>query len=88
MPQTQKIKRHAALFDGAASRIGVDLQEAAIRGALRFEEISEAVVRCTGCPKPDDCAVWLAQEGGPADGLPAYCRNIPLLDRLKNGLAG
>ncbi len=43
------LKTHAALFDRMAETVGLDLQEEAISGRLRFDEISEAVLRCTRC---------------------------------------
>lgn len=83
MTDTAELRRHAALVDGTASRLGMDLQEAAIRGALRFDEISEAVLRCTTCTRPDACELWLADGGGEAQQPPIYCRNTTLLRRLR-----
>lgn len=83
MVDTEQLRRHAALVDGAASRLGMDLQEAAIRGALRIDEISEAVLRCTKCCDPQACALWTVEDGPQAQRPPAYCQNTPLLRRLK-----
>ncbi|GAA6179404.1 hypothetical protein NBRC116594_08420 [Shimia sp. NS0008-38b] len=85
MDRSITIKRHAALFDDMATQLGMDLQEAAIRGALSFDEISEAVTRCTGCSNPTDCAARL-QVTQVAKDAPTYCRNVPLLHRLKAGM--
>ena len=80
--RTAQLRHHAALLDDTASRLGMDLQEAAIRGALKFDEISEAVLRCTTCSQPEDCAQRL-QEDGAVVATPHYCRNTALLKRLQ-----
>ncbi|MGX9350959.1 DUF6455 family protein [Shimia sp. W99] len=81
-----KTRRHAALLDGAARRAGVDLQEAAIAGALPFEGIGEAMQRCMACDDPDACARWQDSVCGVlpagADGLPGFCRNRRLMAEL------
>ena len=81
MPHRETLKRHAGLVDEMATALGVDLQEAAIDGALRVDEISEAVLRCTACPNPGHCASFLA-ENQATDRTPEYCRNQELLKRL------
>ncbi|WP_422049443.1 DUF6455 family protein [Shimia sp.] len=83
MDRLEKIKRHAALFDDMASHVGVDLQEAAIKGALRRDEISDAVVRCSGCLQPARCALRMKSAEAQDDGAPIYCRNAELLKRLE-----
>ena len=82
------LKTHAALFDRMSQALGLDLQEQAIAGHLAFDEISEAVLRCSRCAHPRQCSARLAQlEGGAADpalvDAPDYCRNRDLLDYLK-----
>jgi hypothetical protein len=80
--RTAQLRHHAALLDDTASRLGMDLQEAAIRGALRFDEISEAVLRCTTCSEPEACAKWLKADDAVV-AAPHYCRNTQLLKRLQ-----
>ncbi|TCL08852.1 hypothetical protein BXY66_0893 [Shimia isoporae] len=82
MPKAQNLRRHVALMDNAARRVGMDLQEAAIRGALRVDEISDAVVRCTNCPKPDACEAWLMKGPGTKGDLPEFCRNKVMFSRV------
>ncbi|MCP4819979.1 MAG: hypothetical protein GY883_12375 [Shimia sp.] len=79
MPQSETVKRHVALMDDAAARVGMDLQEAAIRGALRVEEIQRAVTRCTGCTQSEACEVWLAGSGTE---LPEFCANKAMFERV------
>lgn len=83
MQDTVKLKRHAALFDNMGSAIGLDLQKQAIGGDLPIEEISEAVLRCVACSRPDHCAKLLASPGLQAISPPDYCRNRDLLDYLQ-----
>ncbi len=80
-----RLKSHAALFDNMGQAAGLDLQEEAISGRLDFEEIAEAVLRCTRCAHPDTCQNWLREAltslRGPAE-IPDYCRNRDLLSYL------
>lgn len=81
MSDRETLRRHAGLVDEMATRLGVDLQEAAIDGALRVDEISEAVLRCTGCPNPGHCESFLG-ENQTVTRTPEYCQNQDLLKRL------
>ncbi|MDA5556420.1 DUF6455 family protein [Shimia sp. MMG029] len=83
MDRLEKIKRHAALFDDMATHVGVDLQEAAIRGAIDCDEISNAVVRCTGCLQPARCSLRVKSAATDGTSTPIYCRNADLLHRLQ-----
>ncbi len=82
MSDREMLRRHADLVDRMATTLGVDLQEVAIEGALQFDEISDAVLRCTECPNPGHCNAFLAQNPT-ASNTPEYCRNHALLNRLK-----
>lgn len=79
MPQSQTVKRHVRLMDDVATRVGMNLQEAAIRGALRIEEIQKAVTRCGACPDPDACEAWLA---GSEQSVPPFCQNKAMFERV------
>ncbi|MEX0307134.1 MAG: DUF6455 family protein [Ruegeria sp.] len=81
MSDHEMLRRHAGLVDKMATTLGVDLQEVAIEGSLRFDEISDAVLRCTECPNPGHCEAFLAQNSA-ASKAPEYCRNHDLLSRL------
>ncbi|MBY6082463.1 DUF6455 family protein [Ruegeria arenilitoris] len=81
MSRREELRRHAALVDRMALKLGVDLQEAAIGGSVSIDEITDAVLRCTGCTNPDHCDRALALRS--SDGRPPeYCRNQELLARL------
>lgn len=81
MSRREELRRHAALVDRMALTLGVDLQEAAIGGSVSIDEITDAVLRCTGCTNPYHCDRALALQN--SDGQPPeYCRNQELLARL------
>ena len=84
MPDRETLKRHAGLLDQMAQRVGVDLEEAALRGDLRLDQIADAVLRCTRCANPDHCQMLLAQAKSDTD-TPEYCRNKRLFGKLGAG---
>lgn len=86
MQDRDTLKRHAALVDRMATALGVDLEEAALAGGVSVDEISDAVLRCTGCADPGHCEAWLgARAGAEAAATPGYCRNRDLMARLRPG---
>lgn len=92
MMAPSKLRTHAGLFDRMACAQGLDLQEEAIAGRLPFDEIAEAVLRCSRCGAEGACRKWLAdarQNGavGKHSEAPDFCRNRDLLAYL-NELRG
>jgi len=86
MQDRDRLKAHAALVDRMATALGVDLEEAALAGQVNIDEISDAVLRCTGCSDPAHCRAWLeARAAADAAETPGYCRNRDLLHRLRPG---
>lgn len=83
MREHATLKTHAALFDNMSRAVGLDLQEEAIAGRLQFDEISEAVLRCSRCAHPTDCAAQLSGGVAELSAPPDYCRNRDLLGFLK-----
>lgn len=81
MPNREALKHHAGLVDQMATKLGVDLQQSAIDGDVSLDELSEAVLRCTGCANPAHCEGYLKQSGQ-VDKTPEYCRNQELLGKL------
>lgn len=81
MADRNLLKQHADLVDRMATTLGHDLQDAAIRGDVSIDDISDAVLRCTNCSNPGHCAGWLATRELAAH-PPEYCRNGDMLDRL------
>lgn len=82
MPNRDVLKRHAGLVDQMADTLGVDLEEQTLRGEVSIDDISDAVLNCTGCSNPDHCEGWLAEKQGDAARPPGYCRNVDLLMKL------
>ncbi|CUH99851.1 DUF6455 family protein [Leisingera aquaemixtae] len=76
------LKKHAELFDRMAATVGLDLEEEAVSGTLRFDEIAEAVLRCTRCGGVGACRNWLAEGVRPGADAPDFCRNRDLLGYL------
>lgn len=77
------LAKHAALVDAMSERLGVDLEEATLRGQLDFAEIADAVLRCTGCTGVEDCQSLLAHDTG--KDIPGYCRNAGMFRELGVG---
>ncbi|MGR3636133.1 MAG: DUF6455 family protein [Shimia sp.] len=86
MPHIPKLRRHVALMDQAAKRIGIDLQDAALWGALEVREIEQAVGKCMRCPLPDTCETWHLTAGNKAHGVPPFCKNKDLFKRISETL--
>jgi hypothetical protein len=82
--QGDKLRTHAALFDDMGQALGLDRQEEAIAGRLNFDEIGEAVLRCTRCAHPEKCQSLLQTSSKPGvlAETPDYCRNRDLLGYL------
>jgi hypothetical protein len=77
------LKRHAQLVDRMASALGLDLEEETMRGHLTMDELTDAVLNCTGCTGTEDCTQWLATRTTPETTPPAYCRNAHLFAELR-----
>ncbi len=78
------LKRHAALVDRMATTLGVDLEEATMRGDMPMDDLAEVVLRCTGCSNPDGCTSWLGDHAtSGAEHAPGYCRNASMLEGLR-----
>lgn len=81
--QTATLKRHADLMDRMANTLGIDLEEEALRGDLPFDEIAEAVFRCTSCAGAGDCQSWLKSHEAGSEETPNYCQNSDLFKTLR-----
>lgn len=81
MPTRETLKLHAGLVDDMAMSLGVDLEEAAIGGQLTIDDLTDAVLRCTGCANPAHCQASL-QDSNDTRQTPEYCRNRTLLHKL------
>lgn len=77
----RKIDRHANLMNRMGAVRDVDFGERIASGAMSAETYRAAILSCTHCEHPDDCASYLdtSAQGAP---VPPYCRNAGLLARL------
>lgn len=82
------LDRHADLTGRMARALGVDVAKAFLDGDLTPEQYRGAVVSCTRCSNPRDCAAWLQVHGDGAAHAPEYCRNAALFARLPHGEGG
>lgn len=80
---TMRLRHHADLMDRMATTLGIDLEEKTLRGEMPFSEISEAVLRCTGCTGAGECEGWLQDHTAGSDQTPQYCRNSDLFKTLR-----
>ena len=76
------LKLHANLVDNMASARGIDLEEVALRGDLSPSDISDLVLRCSGCTQTSTCQKWLSEQVGTVSAAPHYCRNGHSFDDL------
>lgn len=76
------LKLHADLVDSMASARGIDLEEVALRGDLTPSDISDLVLRCSGCTQTSTCQKWLSEQAGTVSAAPHYCRNGHSFDDL------
>ncbi|WP_171239621.1 DUF6455 family protein [Ruegeria sp. HKCCA5491] len=81
MRSRETLRRHAGLVDNMATKIGVDLEAAALGGEISIDQISESVLRCSGCPNPDHCESLMQRSEG-LEKTPEYCRNSDLFAKL------
>ena len=77
-----KIDRHAELMNRMADTVGADFSRAIVSGAMSGEQYRQAILSCTNCSHPEECASWLEANPGGAEQTPEYCRNAGLFDRL------
>ncbi|MGI3184398.1 DUF6455 family protein [Nioella aestuarii] len=83
MPGRKTIEDHEKLMGRMADRLGVDLDEAELRGDLPPEQRSDMVLSCTNCTSPEECGKWL-ESHDKAEDAPTYCRNGELLKALRD----
>ena len=82
MPGNKTLKDHEILVSRMAGTLGVDLDEAELRGQIAPEFRDEMVLACTGCADAGACDRWLG-ENAKADATPAFCRNVGVFDVLR-----
>jgi len=84
MPGQKTIAEHTRLMGQMADRLGADLDEAELRGALTPSDRDDMVLSCTSCTSPDACRAWLDSHDHASE-APGYCRNGLKLKDLREG---
>ena len=79
-----RLAHHERLMNRMANRNGSDLSLARHVGLLSADEISEAAHECTGCTDATSCETHLETT---SPGIPVYCRNSEMLQRLAGEMA-
>lgn len=79
-----RLDRHSGLVHRMAGATGVDLGAAILSGSLSGETLRGAVLNCCNCAGAEACHGWLAARPAGAAQPPGYCRNAPLLTRLRH----
>ena len=69
------------LMETRAERVDLDLEVDLAR--LSRADLVDAITRCSQCPDPGGCEIWLDEHRGGAVEAPSLCRNRALLDRLR-----
>lgn len=82
MFSTAKLERHQRLSTDMAEKLGIDLEEVAMRGEVPPEELQNVVLRCTACSEAQACRDWLGDHPNGGALPPAYCRNKDLFKAL------
>lgn len=76
---------HRHLLARMADVLGVDLDVELDIARLSRRQIENAITRCSRCPDPTGCELWLDEHAAGADAAPHLCRNRSLLDHLRGG---
>lgn len=75
-----KIDRHAQLVGRMGRACGVDFGASLASGRISAETYRAAVLSCSHCARPEDCAAGL--DADVFSSAPSWCRNVDLLARL------
>ena len=68
-----------------ADVLGLDLELEVDLTRLSRAQLDQAVVRCTRCPDPEGCELWLDEHAAGTHTAPHLCMNKKLLEHLRDG---
>lgn len=85
MDDTAHRAYHEYLLGRMADVLGLDLDLEVDVTRLSQAQLARAVTRCTQCPDPGGCELWLDEHQAGAEEAPQLCRNKALLDHLRRG---
>lgn len=84
MPDNAHRAYHEYLLGRMADVLGLDLDLEVDLTRLSRAQLDRAVTRCTQCPDPTGCELWLQEHDAGAEETPGLCRNKNLLGHLRN----
>lgn len=76
---------HEHLLGRMADVLGINLDLEVDLARLSYTELLNAVTRCSQCPDPAGCEIWLDEGHSGSAETPRMCRVKTLLDRLRDG---
>lgn len=76
---------HQHLLDRMADVLGLDLEFEVDLTRITRAQLERAITRCTDCPDPAGCELWLEEHAAGSDEAPQLCRNKTMLEHLRRG---
>jgi len=74
---------HEHLLGRMADVLGLDLDLEVDLTRLSRAQFERAITRCTECPDPGGCELWLEEHSAGAEEAPQLCMNKKLLEHLR-----
>jgi len=76
---------HEHLLGRMADVLGLNLDLELDLSRISPAYLDRAVIRCSQCPDPSGCEIWLEEHSSGADETPQLCRNKRMLEHLRAG---
>lgn len=84
MPDAAHRAYHEYLLGRMADVLGLDLALEVDLTRLSRAQLERAITRCTECPDPGGCELWLEEHGAGSEEAPQLCMNKKLLEHLRD----
>ena len=75
---------HEYLLGRMVDVLGLDLELEVDLTRISRAQLDRAITRCTQCPDPQGCELWLEEHAAGAYEAPQLCRNKTLLEHLRD----
>jgi len=75
---------HEYLLNRMADVLGLDLNLEVDMTRLSRAKFERAVAKCTQCPDPQGCELWLEEHAAGTHHAPQLCQNKRLLEHLRD----
>ena len=85
MTQNAHRAYHEHLLGRMADVLGIDLDLEVGFTRLTRAQLLGAITRCTQCPDPSGCELWLDEHRAGTDATPHLCHNKKMLEHLRAG---